>query len=890
VYKSPSTIHVFSFSADDPHLFPLIPPPDPATIRTQVDLQGWAIEALSPTTTLLTLLEQSDPKGWTNKTSIPQQMINAVAGVGEFAIRCGGPPTVTRMAGAKANGMRYDHERGSFKVEYEGSAKRRPSPTSSADDGGGKGANQMPVIECELRCDIDTWATSLDIVVDPPPQSIACLRRHRLSAGGGGLWLTLTHDAVFVDDERLMVVVRKGPGKEKGLVMLNGTKVQVDVEEMAEAEIKTLTKQKRVKPMRIPLDQPPVVGIIRRRRAEWNEDAGSSDEAPTRAATPVAASAGAFAWATAPRISTPLTKFLTSAVEQAASTTQQAVYAISPAAVDPPLSPLKSPMQYVLEALSWVQDAHPKFSNKDWTLVSEKGLPIHRKLCPLISPSLPVHRGQKVIEGVSGEELASLVTQYDCRKVWDDRFDSAHVFDVFGAEAHTAFVVCKGGFPFRDRGFYLANVMAKAGSAPNVIFCVASSFSPDSVAKFSVAKYNSYGLPTGRVFIDAWVFETLDPYTAENYAIPSTRVTRLVAMDYAGSIPAAVNTLINAALPRSILAIESYAKAIKPVPITRLPAPGLVLADYTKSPGDKPAAAVAWKLRRRDESRVLIQTRFNPEGRVYLSEMMLTMALGAPRSPGFEEVTTPRSSTFTLKGGSTGVTEGLPASSNNSLASLAFPSPPRNRTMSSHSEHARTVSLSRDRRLSSSGARVGTSSAFTLRGEIRHSTDLLVGEVVVDSRLYPGGYAVALRSHIRFATTQHISLDSTRDLGDSCVLPLAYAVYTMPSSPLHSSGLNADRPTRHLIRFTLPTAQYQISTVHNPLTGETQVAPPKPKWLVDLQERGAVVRVEVKPTDRVGVWVEGNEVRVLGEKESLTGLGREELVDDRMGRMALLSR
>ena len=93
-------------------------------IRTKVDLQGWAIEAISPTTTSLTLLEQSDPKGWTNKTSIPNQMIGTLAGIGEFAIKCGGPPVVTRMVGARANEMRYDCEKGSFKVEYEPSAKR----------------------------------------------------------------------------------------------------------------------------------------------------------------------------------------------------------------------------------------------------------------------------------------------------------------------------------------------------------------------------------------------------------------------------------------------------------------------------------------------------------------------------------------------------------------------------------------------------------------------------------------------------------------------------------------------------------------------------------------------------------------------------------------------
>jgi hypothetical protein len=111
VYKSPSTVHVFSFSTDDTQLFSSIPPMDPNIIRTQVDLQGWAIEALSPTTTLVTLLEQSDPRGWANKSWIPQQMINTVAGIGEFAIKCGGPPVNTRLGGARSLSARYEHER-----------------------------------------------------------------------------------------------------------------------------------------------------------------------------------------------------------------------------------------------------------------------------------------------------------------------------------------------------------------------------------------------------------------------------------------------------------------------------------------------------------------------------------------------------------------------------------------------------------------------------------------------------------------------------------------------------------------------------------------------------------------------------------------------------------
>ncbi|KAJ3494297.1 hypothetical protein NMY22_g20092 [Coprinellus aureogranulatus] len=439
VYKSPTTIHVFAFSADDPHLFPNIPPPDPTIIRTQVDLQGWSIEALSPTTTSLTLLEQSDPKGWTNKTSIPMQMINTLAGIGEFAIKCGGPPIVTRLTGAKANEMRYDHEKGSFRVEYMASSSRRASPSSSSPPGDGiQGVasssknhdddSSSPTIECEIRCDLDTWASSLDIVVDPPPQTMSCLRRHRLSSEGGGLWLTLTHDCVFADDERHLVLVRKAPGKEKGLVMVNGAKVQVDVEEIPEQELKALRKKGRVKPPRIPLDQPPVVGVVRKRNAEWGdgEDAGDGQGKGKAKAKETAGPEGVVAsnslstWASAPRISSPLSRFWSYAVDQATSSTQQAVAAITPAGAggSSVLSATKRPMQYALEALAWTQEFH--------------SVSVHRKLIPEASSIIPVHKGQKVVEGVSGEELAAIIQEDDCRKVWDDRFDSIRTLESFG--------------------------------------------------------------------------------------------------------------------------------------------------------------------------------------------------------------------------------------------------------------------------------------------------------------------------------------------------------------------------------------------------------------------------------------------------------------------------
>jgi hypothetical protein len=64
--------------------------------------------------------------------------------------------------------------------------------------------------------------------------------------------------------------------------------------------------------------------------------------------------------------------------------------------------------------------------------------------------------------------------------------------------------------------------------------------------------------------------------------------------------------------------------------------------------------------------------------------------------------------------------------------------------------------------------------------------------------------------------------------------------------------------------------------------------------LVDLQEKGgAVVDVEIVPANRESsssVMAEGETVEVVGEKEALTNLGREELLDNRASRSDILVR
>lgn len=342
-YKSPNAVHVFSFSTDDKNLFPCIPEPDAAVIRTQVDLQGWTIEALSPTTTLLTLLDQSDPKGWSSKSSIPQQMIAALAGVREFSIKRGGPPVVARFGGAIVTTMKYDHDKSLFKVEYEGSETRGHSLISVNDvlqvaaeesvidlSAGSSArvkssskpaaAGQVPKIECEIRCDIETWATTLELVVDPPPQGVSCWKRHRLSSGGSGLWITIEHDALFVGEDRILVVIRKGAStnpKDKGAVMMNGILVKVDVEKLPEGEVESL--------------------------ADSDTTAGSGSVTPVRSGPPSLAKALAAAGLTA------------STTNGAAAVFAPASYASTPSSASS--GPLHDEVQRGLAVL----DSHPSY-------------------------------------------------------------------------------------------------------------------------------------------------------------------------------------------------------------------------------------------------------------------------------------------------------------------------------------------------------------------------------------------------------------------------------------------------------------------------------------------------------------------------------------------------
>lgn len=847
-YKSPSSVHLFGFSIDDPNLFPCIPPStDPTVIRTQIDLQGWSIESLSPNTTQVTLLEQSDPRGWSGKGSIPQVMLGTLAGIGDFAIKHGGPPVCTRLGGAKSLASRYDVESETFRFEYQPAKARRSASSSIATSfpssppllmnlkgsGGGGGGNDSgsdasslrsvstegskESIECEIRCNADQWSSSFAVVIDPPQQSISALRRHRLSPNGGGLWLTIEHDPTLLKSNgKVVITVRRGAPTQgsKTYVTVNGSKIKVDVEDLPEAKVQLLKKQKRARPTRAPLDQPP--GLTVRKKS-------SMDMATASAALSQVSPGLGSASSTLTKVAMPFSKWYNFATE----TTRSALVPI------PPASPLPqvglSPVEAAVNALSQLTRMHADRDGESttpegWLPVSDRdGLKIEKKVVPHVSETFPVFRAGRIIEGFTAEEVSSAASSLKA----NERFEKPVVLEEYGHGIKTAHVVAHTTFPFRGRSLLVASIVARMADPPppspsmhgpqtplSTIFHARTSNFDASITNLDPSKYNPTSLPPGNIILEGWIFETIDPYSHEQYAIPSTRCMYIASVDYSCSMPLSVNNMLNSSLPRSLLAIEGLLKNEGPPCRARDPDMA-VLAPEEKDRivGKK----IIWGLKTVEETRLGVQ-EINDD-----SEYSLTVTIHP--------------------------------------SAAATPSFSRSETLSPILKHndSRTSVNSR-------------STVIDLGEEIRKGKkDLVVMEVEVGSRAVTKGCIIELTAvSLPVALHSSLSPDSpagtitdpsaaldggARDAASIGTLPLTLpsttidlpfrpVIISLAPSVLQTASLDPSSPARHLLRVTLPTSGYD-APINDPLTGPGTPLP-RPRWLLDLINDGAVVQLKLK--------------------------------------------
>ncbi|PWN88448.1 hypothetical protein FA10DRAFT_303412 [Acaromyces ingoldii] len=909
-YKSPSSIHIFSFSNEDRSLFSVpIPAPDPGTIRTQVDLRGWSIESLSPTTVHITLIEQSNPKGWTSKSATPSAMTAAVAGVGDFAIKSGAPPIVTRMLGAKTKLSRYDHDKGTFRIEYElndeVSTQQQQQQQQPISNGAASGS-----VECEIRCDVETWANGLDLVVDPPPINVSCLRRHKLSQGGSGLWLTIEHVAASLEDDAARVTVRRaGASKEKGTVLVNGAKIKVDVDELKEGELAKLKERKRTKPKRIPLDLVEAQDAKRPSRLLL-KDRSADQDAPSSAST---ADGFPSRSASTDSAGTPIRKTQNDEATALSSTVEnKGNQAFSD---ERPRQPMTCALDvlFLLRRIYAERSPDPAGTPAGWALVSQRnGLFVRRKLMQSISNNVFVQRGDKIVEGLTAEDLLSAVASLDCRRLWDDKVDTTMMLETFGNGATTGFFTTKASFPFRGRAFHLASLTARSAasstnlegmpsgslSTPSVFFHASASY-PERNSSFALSKLNPSALPLGKVLIDGWILETLDPYSSTlNYQIPSTRCTHIVAVDYAGSLPAAVNTLWNANLPRSILAVEEYVKAKGALPSVRSPPKCVdVLGDARDED-----TAMLWALDddKSARSATLLSSTFEPNEAIFealvqvesmavkeASHLADSFASGAGASllafPSRRPVAISNASTTKAAAQRASSTLAAPASSDVSRPTTGEST---SGGVGGGETISRTTSVSSMRSTNSFVG--GLSSKTTPRPSViraeskRKPRDLIIMDVEVELRHYERGYEVMAvaeygeegeakdarvsdmnegegeseQKKVKASPPKVISLDAASRQRDASDLDVQVASFDLPPSAVLAATLDPEaRPRRHLVRLSLPTAAF--TDVGQGLQ-EEQAEDEVPDWYQQLTRRGATVRLTIRPLAPSFVAVDGD--------------------------------
>lgn len=827
-YKSPSSVHIFGFSTENTELFPNIPPCiDPNIIRTQIDLQGWSIEALSPNTTQVTLLEQSHPGGWSNKSSIPQVMMATLSGMGEFAIKHGAPPVVTRLGGAKAISSKYDVDKEIYRFEYEPAESRRSTSSSTStvfppmqaptsDDtetinGKANGSAQGGTMECGIRCDPDKWTNSLIVVVDPPFKTVSALKRHRLSPNGSGLWLTIEHDIATLGQDSVTITVRRGGTATGGKVNLtvNGSKIKVDQEDLSEADVQVLKKQKRSRPSRVALDQPPALGVLRKRQSNMSLRSRQEEEELLKAATQPTMFG---------RLYTPLAKFYSTASESTRS--------MVPMTASPSPAPASgsTPVDAAMRALGQLSRIHADRDGEStdpfgWQPVSDRdGLKVEKRIVSHVSDNFPVYRAGRIIEGFTAEEVSASVSAF--RK--DDYFGKPERLQTYGYGITTSHAVAYTTFPFRPRSALFATVIARLPDSPapspsvgtshsslsTIFHASSSSFDPLTLG-LDPAKYNPTAMPSCNVILEGWILETIDPYSHEQYAIPSTRCMYVGAIDYSGNIPVSVNNVLNSGLPRTLSNIETALKTQGPPSRSRWP-PMAVLTP-------EPSTQAPWALDGVESYKVPVDQIIDGD------DCIVTVTVQPPTSRD----------------------------------------KPTDRPGLAHSDSRTSVQSTR-------------SQVVDLAEDIRRGRrDLIVAEIDVGSELVKSGCEVAIRA-VSLPEAYHGGQGDSSTLpldfdGDKLGMPFRATVISLAPSVLQTASLDPTSQTRHLLRVTLPTSGYE-APVNDPLTGKT--APlPRPRWLLDLINDGAVVQIRLLPRrmEPASYMFEGTELPIEDERKMVTG-------------------
>ena len=441
----------------------------------------------------------------------------------------------------------------------------------------------------------------------------------------------------------------------------------------------------------------------------------------------------------------------------------------------------------------------------------------------------------------------------------------------------------KPAFPFKGRIFHVATVNAHvrvpsasaAASTSTVIFSASASYAPDGT--FDPARTNPTGLLPGQILLEGWILETLDPYTSSMLAIPSTRCTYVSCVDHSGSVPLALNSVLNANLARLISAVEHLGKSKGPLPRLWTPDSGLQIEGPLSDDGDQ---GCVWKLANATLPTVLLSSDFESDDGTFRALFHISGPSPPPLPPAphlrnkssSATLAPPKTTPLLVASSPVGtiLKSELPRS-----ASLNFSAPTVSPMLQKPSELAR--------KLSSSSLRTAATSPILerrARSPPAPGQDLVVAELIIDLKQFPHGYSIMASSSLTTDGPEPLSIEPLRSLAARQV-PLRATAHDAPLPPIVSASLDSWKRANYLVRILVPTA----SITHPVIDPLREGVEPKPDWFKKLVEHGALVDVRIVPLPpdvaakgeaKSRVTFNGESLALGGQKDSRAVLSRME--------------
>ncbi|KAF9401583.1 Suppressor of Sensor Kinase (SLN1) [Mortierella sp. AD011] len=580
-------IHYFATSVDDTNLYPSIPPPQSPFVRSELVVSGWYLETVKPQSVRIAYIAQAAPTSWmvpgTALGAMTTEMPLCIAEVVKYLEVYGSPPTLVSIRRGRALGVDYSHSKSSFRLEYVQDSNpifsgQRASlqqqvhsvdrqRRSAADVGAGTGSPESSPklgptdkLLAEIRLDARSWAKNGDceITIDPPPSKVVC---SCVPHDGTGYRLRIEHSSgrAVPAGGKVLLMARKPAVPGCGLV-INGVPIKTPPMEHLEtwAHHKAQSSDK---------DKALTLSIVDGALSE-KENQEDDDEDGIRSKSNTKDSS----------VPLPSENSKASSTETLENTSDKRR---SPAS-------LMTPLEYAQGAMDLLTriKADPEDS---WSVVSDSkgGLRVTKRFMPEdISDQVPLVRGEKVIEGFSLEEIATVIGTLGTRPKLDDLFESGEMLQSFGAGCAIFHHVLKSYFPLplpaRDLYFVTVTASAEASARCPQIIILSTSIPHEIIPTPSVvstetspssgtpASKTSQPRPRAHLHLSAWILEGIDPYSS-SHPIPSTRVTYMTALDLGGSVPQRISGLLQTTFPKMITHVESYLQYQAAPPIVRIP-------------------------------------------------------------------------------------------------------------------------------------------------------------------------------------------------------------------------------------------------------------------------------------------------------------------------------